>query len=331
LPLELREEIYAIVLVVPEHERWQPDPDAPETDSDRYVSDTDSARYISDTDSVDSDLHDSLHTDSLHNDSPDRDSPDRDSPDNDPLDTDSPDANSLKADSTDAPRIRQRKIGLSPGRRDGELELLENPPLLRVCHQIRAEADRVYWTQNEWQVNLEAKQDVNELKDYVEPNLRTPMQQMLRWVQKIGGISRLKHLRDLTLRLGLCGIFDDMSWKTQYLELRVTFTGTGEMNVHRPSQLWLPYLDPDEAVAMPIQPDAINWHLANTNWRRAQNGWNGEGIIDYFLGDVGLWESWFCIFPDKEKLALVRDWSCSDNGDAWEDYYERQAAAAEGY
>lgn len=55
----------------------------------------------------------------------------------------------------------------------------------------------------------------------------------------------------------------------------------------------------------PVQADMMGWHLANTNQRRKGKGWKGDGIVDSFVVDAALWESWFCTFRDMADLELI--------------------------
>ena len=56
--------------------------------------------------------------------------------------------------------------------------LIDRPPLLAVSRQIRKEADKVYWAQNEWQVNVDSKDG----DGCTDEDLSTPMQEFERWV-----------------------------------------------------------------------------------------------------------------------------------------------------
>jgi hypothetical protein len=62
-----------------------------------------------------------------------------------------------------------------------------------------------------------------------------------------------------------------------------------------------------------------------------ENGWKGEGIVDFFLWDCELWQTWFYSFPDFDHVQLEiaygyvhsdlgseEDSHCSEDEYAWQ-------------
>ena len=108
--------------------------------------------------------------------------------------------------------------------------LLDHPPLLAVPHQVREEADAIYWSRNEWQINIDVRQDNENGCDDIEEDLRTPIQQLQKWISKIG-MHRLKHLRDFTLGIETC-------YRRLRCELEKTIAPKASSSVYSPTS-WL--------------------------------------------------------------------------------------------
>ncbi|KAK5127792.1 hypothetical protein LTR85_004908 [Meristemomyces frigidus] len=187
------------------------------------------------------------------------------------------------------------------------VHLAEHPPLLAVCRQIRSEADPIYWGQNEWIINLDAKWENDLGYDEMDDDLRTPMQHMRKWVNKIG-LRRLRHLRDFTVGIEI----HSKRSRCEPYEFRVTLDRTAGLVVN------LPTFNGRHRIVM--RQNVLAQHLVTTERRRRRNGWKGEGIIDWFLGNRDFWAEWFFSYPaDEDDETDDDDWDESDENAAWED------------
>ncbi|KAK5175109.1 uncharacterized protein LTR77_000246 [Saxophila tyrrhenica] len=181
------------------------------------------------------------------------------------------------ADSLSAKPCEQRKCCFAILRPCKPLTARTFHPLYSLCRQIRVEASRVHWGEHLLCMEIDPDEGGHHpLALNIEPDLHTAMQLVQHWGLDFGGITRFRALRDLTVRIAL----------DQVVDVRVTFDGAMRMGVE-----WLQY---DESKKS-IPRDVMQWHLANTNHRRVENEWKGEGIVDFFTGDAGLWETWFYI------------------------------------
>lgn len=123
------------------------------------------------------------------------------------------------------------------------------------------------------------------------------MEQMLHWVDMVG-LSRLKYLRD-------CIVAVTGQYKKRYRgqgEFRVTLETDKGLQVQPPPLLFQRF-DVDQGL--------WDWRLAATELRRRSDGWEGEGIIDYFLGEREFWSEWFFSYPplrndEARRLAVDR-------------------------
>jgi hypothetical protein len=128
----------------------------------------------------------------------------------------------------------------------------------------------------------------------IDRDLRTLRKDVEEWVSRIGGVERLRHLRDLTVEVDLCLRVGCCHGKKEVF--RLCFE-EGKMVIKYPSF---------DFCCQParINDYAMQWNFAVTDWRRREKGWVGEGIVDFLIGDAELWETWFWSFPDYDKLQL---------------------------
>lgn len=200
--------------------------------------------------------------------------------------------------------IRNPKVAFSRTlAREGRRHL-DYQPLLQVSQQIRQEADEIYWGKNEFCVELDHKH-LDE--DSWETDLARAGREMQQWVDIIG-LGRLRHLRDLTLSIDLC----HRPWRGRASEFRVRLDENNDIHVELPS-----HLDGQR-----YDPYRLFWHAGAVKMRKNILGWEGEAIVDYFVGDMELWNSYFyCALPDH-ILGIHRDdfgtenewWSTAESG-----------------
>lgn len=168
------------------------------------------------------------------------------------------------------------------------ITLAEHPPLLRVSRQVREEADEIYWSKIAWDVELDAKYNWEDDGFRYDEDLSQMRKDLQKWVDKMG-MNRLQHLRDLTVAVELCL----KPHRCIATPLRVIFIEGEGFKAEMPQQ---------GAHVKPGQV-ALARHLAWTEWRREFNGWKGEGIVDYFLGNPAFWNTWFW---EKARLKEMR-------------------------
>jgi hypothetical protein len=170
------------------------------------------------------------------------------------------------------------------------------PAVLQTCGQIRDEADKIFFSKNEFVICLDAKVDGGSgpMWPCVDWDLRTLREDVEEWVSRIGGVERLRHLRDLTVEVDLCLRAACCHGKKEVFRL---YFEEGKMVLKYPSF---------DFCCQParINDYAMQWYFAVTNWRRRQKGWIGKGIVDFLIGDAELWETWFWSFPDYDELQL---------------------------
>jgi hypothetical protein len=178
--------------------------------------------------------------------------------------------------------------------RDGSTKYEMCPPLLHTCAQIRAETEEDYFT-NQFRIELDALVKIGE-STYIESDLQTPMRAFEHLVWMKGCMGRLRALQHLTLEINFstaCGGYRSM-------EFRVYLDKNGELRPFWRDRIcaYIP--------VVPIERDeyALKWHYAVTESRRARNGWRGEGIVDYFLGETDFWKTWFWSYPDLRKMRV---------------------------
>jgi hypothetical protein len=155
---------------------------------------------------------------------------------------------------------------------------------------------------NEWAVAIDIKQDNGYGQVDIEEDLATPMQQMQKWVYKVG-MDRLKHLRDFTVSIytcykpGRCGSFD----------FRATVDYEHGFQIDLP-RITCPYME--------LHTLEMSQHIATTELKRKKNGWKGESIIDFFLGNKKFWSEWFFTFPGSYEEYMGHDSAAPYNSKA---------------
>ncbi|KAK5686449.1 hypothetical protein LTS10_002567 [Elasticomyces elasticus] len=180
--------------------------------------------------------------------------------------------------------------------------LMTHPPLLAVSKQLREEADPIYWGLNEWQVDVDTKYEDDD-GFYTDTDLRTPMMNFRRWVNKMG-MHRLQHLRDFTLGIE---VYPRPS-RAEPEEFRMRIDETLGLQVQVPYFL----RDRNEQELC-----VWNWHVATTDLRRRYNGWKGEAMIHFWL-DREIWASWFFMYPvEDEDEYWEQEWQTQDPKEWW--------------
>ena len=183
---------------------------------------------------------------------------------------------------------RQRKVALTV--RDARRAWpLEHPPLLAALRQIREEGDEFYWGKNEWQVDLKVFEDQN---DYIESEACVPMKQLRKWVDLIG-MRRVKHLRDLTLRIKYCN--EQQIYDVE--DFRITLDAIKGLELHSPTFYH---------ITEPAVESEIEWLLAVTEFRRKDNDGKGESIIEFFSFDEKIWSEWIAYACRRSVRHVLR-------------------------
>ncbi|KAK5699534.1 hypothetical protein LTR97_005662 [Elasticomyces elasticus] len=184
----------------------------------------------------------------------------------------------------------------------GHEHLMTHPPVLAVSKQLREEADPIYWGLNEWQVDVDTKYEDDD-GFYTDNDLRTPMMNFRRWVNKIG-MDRLQHLRDFTLGIE---VYPRPS-RAEPEEFRMRIDETLGLQVQ------VPYFLRDRNEQ---ELRVWNWHVATTDLRRRYNGWKGDAMIHCWL-DREIWASWYFVYPvEDEDEYWEQEWQTQDPKEWW--------------
>ncbi len=173
------------------------------------------------------------------------------------------------------------------------LSLASPPPLLAVCRRIREEGDKIYWGENSWHIFLDVRHN-HGVNSGMWPgnNLDFPRHCFTMWhnsITRVGGLARFRALRNLTLELKLC---DFRKGCSSTISIQLTQRG-----------LEVQYSKNIVHIRDPIHEDAMGWHIATTEMRRKDNGWEGEGIIDFFTSQDEFWTEWWFSYPGLTEAA----------------------------
>ncbi|KAK5721809.1 hypothetical protein LTR15_006401 [Elasticomyces elasticus] len=65
--------------------------------------------------------------------------------------------------------------------------------------------------------------------------------------------------------------------------------------------------------------DVLEWQLITTELRRKERGWQGEGIIEFFMAEHAqeFWASWCFTFPAEIEEKHEQQWDEELGGKEW--------------
>jgi hypothetical protein len=204
--------------------------------------------------------------------------------------------------------------------------ILEHPALLATCKQIREEADLIYWGKNEWRIHLDAK-DKDAIWQDGDEKLEGARKEFAEWVAKMGGKERLRGLRDFELGVEFC----HKRFRCDWVYIRVKLVRNSEKEAEERRQKGMVLEGEGEVVKKwklnvtypkkfchapgPVKVEVMDAHIAKTQQRMDEFGWEGEAIMDFFTSNEELWSEWFFVFPSEYWSSDEEEDGNEDDGD----------------